>query len=91
MKMPINKKLQKGKGKRIKLQWQYRVISLIQSFIDLPKKIKRLARYHHLLFKRTQARIDMLSRQEAVYEQDASARAYEVAYELMKLDRPFNM
>ena len=47
------RKFRKGKGKQNKTPMAiYRVINLIQRIIDLPKSLKRLARYHLLLFKR---------------------------------------
>jgi hypothetical protein len=52
MKMLKNRKLQKGKGKRIKLQWQYRLLNIIGEVINFPQSMKRKIKLSLLTNKR---------------------------------------
>jgi len=68
-------KLQKGKGKRIKLQWQYRAINLIQAVVDLPRKMKRGMKWSQLTFKRFKAQREVDRKQNKRLDEEAIARA----------------
>jgi hypothetical protein len=80
-------KLQKGKGKRIKLQWQYRLLEMIRIIITFPQSMKRQFKLSWLLYKkmRIQRRIILDSLNE-----ESIAKANEIVSEMF-LSRHFIM
>jgi hypothetical protein len=87
MKMLINRKLQRGKGKRIKLQWQFRLLDAIGTINNFPQSMKRQIKLSWLLFKRQriQRRIQIESLNE-----ESIARADAIINDLV-FNRHFNM
>ena len=80
-----NKKFQRGKGKRIKDQWQFRLLNLIGDAINFPEKVKRRIKYYQLSFERMKAQRKENRKQKAILDEQTSARIKSFV-----IDRYFN-
>jgi hypothetical protein len=85
-----NKKLQKGKGKRIKLQWQYRTINLIQFLINLPQNLKRKMKWLQLTFKRFRSQRETNRKRNIQLNEEAIARANAITKDMF-FNKHFNL
>ena len=80
-----NKKFQRGKGKRIKFQWQIRLLNLIGDAVNFPGKMIRRINYYRLSFERIKSQRKENRKQKAIIDEQTSARIKSFV-----IDRYFN-
>ena len=78
-----HKKLRRGKGKRIKEQWQYRLLELIQAIINFPERARRIFKYYRLTFIRWIDSIEIERQEYLISEEEARERALLIANDML--------
>ena len=68
-------KIQKGKGKRIKLQWQYRLLEAIRIIHNIPNYLKRQWKWLCVTVERKNIHRTVQEEQNKIFYTEAIARA----------------
>ena len=85
-----NKKLQKGKGKRIKLQWQYSLLDMIGTLNNFPDYLSRQWRWISLTIERYNIHRMIQEGQNKILDEEAITRADAIINDMF-FNRHFNM
>ncbi len=85
-----NRKFQKGKGKRIKLQWQFRLLETIGTIHNFPDYLKRQWKWICVTAERYGIHRAIQKQQNKILDEEAIARADAIVNEMF-FNRHFNM